>query len=200
MLRKLRPVDWILGMIAAEEVTLLNLATLDALDLQPTDHVLETGFGQGRAVERAARVVTHGTVTGVESSNTMIHLAKRRCRRWIEQGRVKLEAGTSSSLPFFDASFDKAYTVHTVWLWTNPTSYVREVSRVLKPGGWFAIGLRGSARDDRAVPLLDGEGAARRAAVARDHLFRGGFSALTLVNVRSAPIWVDVLVAQRAQN
>lgn len=198
-MKGLRPLDWILGMIAAEEATLLNLATLDALDLQPTDHVLETEFRQGRAVERAARVVTQGTVTGIDSSDTMLHLAKRRCRRWIDEGRVKLEAGTSSRLPFVDASFDKAYTVHTSSLWTNPMRYVREIHRVLKPGGWFAMGLRGSARDDREVPLLD-DACALRAAVARDHLFRAGFSKPTIVNVRGAPIWVDVLVAERARN
>lgn len=198
-MKGLRPLDWILGMIAAEEATLLNLATLDALDLQPTDHVLETEFRQGRAVERAARVVTRGTVTGIESSDTAVHAARRRCRRWIEQGRVKLEASSSWRLPFLDASFDKAYTVNTSSFWTHPARYVREIHRVLKPGGWFAIGLRGSARDDRAIPLLD-DGCAQRAAAARDHLFRGGFSKPTIVNVRSAPIWVDVLVAERVRS
>lgn len=178
---------------------LLDLATLDALDLQPTDHVLETEFRQGRAVERAARVVTCGTVTGLESSDTMTHAARRRCRRWIEQGRVKLEASSTWRLPFLDASFDKAYTVNTNWFWTNPARYVREIHRVLKPGGWFAIGLRGSARDDRAIPLLD-DGCAHRAEIARDHLFRGGFSKPTIVNVRNAPIWVDVLVAERGRS
>ena len=138
---------WLLGTIMSHETTAVNVATLAALELQPADRVLEIGFGHGRAIERAAKTVTEGTICGIDFSETMVHMASRRCRRLIEQGRVKLELGDSSRLSYPDVSFDKVYSVHTIYFWPKPAEQLREIQRVLRPGGRLALGVRKKSPD-----------------------------------------------------
>jgi len=49
---------WIIGSIMSRETAALNATVLDALELRPTDRILEVGFGHGRTIERAAAIVT----------------------------------------------------------------------------------------------------------------------------------------------
>jgi ubiquinone/menaquinone biosynthesis C-methylase UbiE len=102
------------------ETTPENDATLDRLDLEPTDRVLEVGFGAGRALERVACVFVRGRVAGVDVSNEMLRMATRRCARFIHEGRVDLRLGTAEELPFEAAFFDKIYSVHTIYFWERP--------------------------------------------------------------------------------
>jgi ubiquinone/menaquinone biosynthesis C-methylase UbiE len=126
------------------ETSAENDAALERLDLKPTDRVLEVGFGPGRALERVAGMVTTGSVAGVEVSEEMIRMASRRCERFIQEGRVELRLGTAERLPFEDASFDKVYSVHTLYFWERPAEVVAELRRVLKPGGLLVLCFRPS--------------------------------------------------------
>jgi ubiquinone/menaquinone biosynthesis C-methylase UbiE len=135
---------WLLGCIMEMETTPENDATLERLDVKPADRVLEVGFGPGRALERVAGLVATGRVAGVEVSEQMIAMATRRCERFIREGRVELRLGTAETLPFEDASFDKAYSVHTLYFWERPAEVVAELRRVLKPGGVLALCFRPS--------------------------------------------------------
>jgi SAM-dependent methyltransferase len=72
----------------------------------------------------------------------MVAMAKRRNRRAISSGIVDLRAGDSLKLPFDSAHFDKAYSVHTVYFWSAPNAHLKEVRRILKPGGSFVLGFR----------------------------------------------------------
>jgi ubiquinone/menaquinone biosynthesis C-methylase UbiE len=53
-------------------------------------------------------------------------------------------------LPFADAAFDKVLCVHVVYFWQNLDDGLREIARVLKPGGRIALVFRTSA-DKAAV-------------------------------------------------
>lgn len=126
----------------SRETTDLNAVTLKTLDLKPSDAVLEIGFGHGRAVEQAAMVVTSGKVVGIDFSETMVQMATRRCRRYIAEGRVKLDLGDSARLPYANAEFDKVYSVHTIYFWPNPLEQLKEIHRVLRAGGRLVLGVR----------------------------------------------------------
>jgi ubiquinone/menaquinone biosynthesis C-methylase UbiE len=112
-----------------------NAWTVSLLDIQPTDRVLEVGFGPGRAVELLAAQASQGFIAGVDFSPTMISLARRRNARAINAGRVELGYGEVTALPFADASFDKALSIHTLYFWTDPVKALTELRRVLKPEG-----------------------------------------------------------------
>jgi ubiquinone/menaquinone biosynthesis C-methylase UbiE len=59
--------------------------------------------------------------------------------RAIAEGRVDIQRASVSHLPFPDATFNTAVAVETHYYWPNLPQDVREVMRVLKPGGQFVV-------------------------------------------------------------
>lgn len=47
-----------------------------------------------------------------------------------------------AGLPYPDRSFDKAWTVHSIYFWDDLGAALREIHRVLRPGGTLLIGFR----------------------------------------------------------
>ena len=131
----------LIGSIMATETAGANDAVVAALALQPTDRVLEIGFGHGRTLDRVARQLTAGFAAGVDLSETMVRMAARRCRDLITAGRVTLHQGDSTRLPFPAGHFNKAYSVHTLYFWSHPEEHLRDIHRVLCSGGRLALGF-----------------------------------------------------------
>jgi ubiquinone/menaquinone biosynthesis C-methylase UbiE len=122
--------------------TVANELTLEQLDIAPGDRVLEVGFGPGTSVERAAALAKGGFVAGVDASLTMVRAARRRNRRLIEAGAVELRHGTVEELPYPEESFDKGFSVNTIYFWADPAACLSAMRRALRPGGVLAIGFR----------------------------------------------------------
>ncbi len=116
-----------------------NLWTVQLLNAQPADHILEIGFGPGLAIQELAKVVRQGRVAGIDFSRTMVRAAQRRNVAAIKAGRVELTYGEAANLPFEASSFDKVFGIHTIYFWHKPQDTLREVWRVLRPGGMLAI-------------------------------------------------------------
>jgi SAM-dependent methyltransferase len=116
-----------------------NLWTIAQLNPQPADHILEVGFGPGVAIEELLKHVTGGLVAGVDFSETMVAKASRRNAEAIRAGRAVLRYGDAENLPFADASFDKAFSIHSIYFWPRPMPVLRELQRVLRPGGLLVI-------------------------------------------------------------
>jgi len=131
----------LIGSIMATETVGANDAVVAALALQPTDHVLEIGFGHGRTLDRVARQLTAGFVSGVDLSEAMVRMTARRCRDLVAAGRVTLHQCDSSRLPFPVAHFNKVYSVHTIYFWSRPEDHLCEIHRVLGSGGQLALGF-----------------------------------------------------------
>jgi ubiquinone/menaquinone biosynthesis C-methylase UbiE len=128
--------------IMSRETATENEATLRLLKVEPTDRILEVGFGHGKTLERAARLAHRGMVLGVDISETCVRQASHRCSKLIDEGRVRLELGDCKNLPYADASFDKAYSVNTIYFWPNPKDQLGEIARLLRPSGRLALGFR----------------------------------------------------------
>ena len=114
---------------------------LDLLEIQPSDSVLEVGFGPGLGLQLAAARAYHGKVVGVDPSETMFEMAQRRNRALIEARRVQLHRGSVEKLPFNDATFDKAMTMNSLHLWPEPVAGLMEVRRTLRTGGRIAVAI-----------------------------------------------------------
>jgi ubiquinone/menaquinone biosynthesis C-methylase UbiE len=52
---------------------------------------------------------------------------------------VDLTRGDVRSLPYGDEEFDRAFTIHCIYFWAEPTACLREIRRVLRANGLLAI-------------------------------------------------------------
>lgn len=123
---------------------------IDLLQVQPGDAVLELGFGPGVAIELLARAGTAGRIVGLDPSQEMHRQAAARNAEAIRAGRVRLDAGSATELPYASASFDRALASNTLQLWPDPSAGLREAHRVLKPGGRMVLGFTHRANQARA--------------------------------------------------
>jgi ubiquinone/menaquinone biosynthesis C-methylase UbiE len=114
---------------------------VDLLDVQPSDKMLEVGFGPGVGIQLLTRSASGGYVAGVDPSKEMVAQATTRNRKAIESGRVCLRHGSVASLPFADNTFDKALAINSMQVWPDAVAGLREMRRVLKPGGEVALGF-----------------------------------------------------------
>ena len=112
---------------------------LSHLDIRPDFTILDVGCGGGRTIERLASMAPNGKVRGVDYSEASVDMSRDTNRALIEQGRVDVQLGNVSALPFPDRAFDLVTAVETHYYWPDLPHDVREVERVLKPGGTFAI-------------------------------------------------------------
>ena len=113
--------------------------TIDLLNLQPTDQVLELGSGAGRGLELAAQQINRGMVTGIDLSATMVCAALRRNRAAFRSGRLALLRGNVTAVPLVGSHFDKIFSIHTLYFWPDPAQTCRNLVRMLKPGGMLVI-------------------------------------------------------------
>ena len=101
--------------------------------------VLDVGCGGGRTVSKLASVAADGRVCGVDFSETSVASSRRTNRRLIEAGRVDIRQSPVSRLPFADATFDLVTAIETHYYWPDLPADLREIRRVLKPGGTFVV-------------------------------------------------------------
>jgi SAM-dependent methyltransferase len=103
------------------------------------DAILDVGCGGGRTVSKLAAIAPEGKVYGVDYSEESVAASKRTNARGIDAGRVEIRQGSVSQLPFADDVFDLVTGVETHFFWPDLPGDVREVFRVLKPGGTLVL-------------------------------------------------------------
>jgi SAM-dependent methyltransferase len=90
-------------------------------------------------VNKLAAIATQGKVYGVDFSGESVAFASRINKQWIETGRVEIREASVSQLPFSAGAFDVVTSVETHFWWPDLPADMREVLRVLKPGGTLII-------------------------------------------------------------
>jgi SAM-dependent methyltransferase len=121
--------------------------TLGLLDIQPSDRVLEVGFGPGVAIAQASQLAANGFVAGVDHSEVMVRQASRRNARGVGQGRIALLQGSAEALPSFGQPFDKIFTINSIHFWSDPVACLRRLAACLTPGGVIAVTLQPRSRN-----------------------------------------------------
>jgi ubiquinone/menaquinone biosynthesis C-methylase UbiE len=139
------PKGWLgrlVGVILALKNRERNAWAISLLDIQPNDQVLEIGFGPGQAIQEVAKLTPNGFVAGIDLSDVMVAQASKRNEAAIRSGRVLLQQGAESPLPFEDNKFNKVFAVNSTQFWSNAIAGLEEVRRVLKPGGRIVITIQ----------------------------------------------------------
>jgi len=98
--------------------------------------VLDLGCGTGRLLEDLRRRLPEAELVGVDPSEAMLTVARGRLGR---DPRVRLEVATAARLPLPDASLDVVTTTMSFHHWEEQGASLREVGRVLAPGGRLLI-------------------------------------------------------------
>lgn len=97
--------------------------------------ILDVGCGGGRTVAKLAEQAPEGKVYGIDYSPESVAVSRRENAGAIAAGRVGIEKASVSRLPFSDDHFDLVTAVETQYYWPRPLDDMKEIRRVLKPGG-----------------------------------------------------------------
>ena len=125
-----------------------NARTLALLGVQPGHHVLEIGFGNGRAAPDVIGQAAGVHYTGIDISPTMVEEANRFNAALIAAGRASLHLASAERMPFANASFDRIFSIGVIHFWKDALVPLHEVRRVMRPGGLAIMG----AIDSRSPP------------------------------------------------
>jgi len=114
------------------------LPTLELMKLEPTDRALDVGCGTGWLPRLIAARVPDGWVLGLDVSNEMIARAREKSTTI---KNVAYEVGGVDCIPAEAQTFTKVISVESAYYWPDPASGLREIFRVLRPGGsaWILI-------------------------------------------------------------
>jgi SAM-dependent methyltransferase len=141
------------------------------LGVQPTDRVLEIGFGPGIAVAELSRLAPKGRVMGVDHSDVMVRQARSRNAAGIRAGRVDLRLAAVDELPDFGTPIDKILVVNNMGFWPDPIGRLKELRAMLSPRGKVAVASQprcpGATRETSAEAGREIEVALRQAGFGR---------------------------------
>ncbi|MSS14991.1 class I SAM-dependent methyltransferase [Porcincola intestinalis] len=101
--------------------------------------VLDVGCGGGNALRLAMHQDPGAAFFGIDYSDVSIEKATAFNGEAVMSGRLSLKKASVSSLPFGDGFFDTVYSVESYFFWPDLPNDMREICRVLKSGGTFAI-------------------------------------------------------------
>ena len=125
--------------------TRLVNAAVELLDPRPKATILDIGFGGGLSLVTLAAKAPCAKIIGVDYSREMVETSGRLIRDKKLDARVSVKWGDVAKLPFRAGTFHKVLTVNSLYYWPDLIASLREVARVMKPGGRLAAGFRSEA-------------------------------------------------------
>jgi ubiquinone/menaquinone biosynthesis C-methylase UbiE len=113
-------------------------------------NVLEVGSGRGGGSEFIMRYFNPKKMIGLDYSENAVNF----CEKNYTADGLSFKCGDAEKLPFEDSSFDAIVNVESSHCYSSVPQFVKEVKRVLKPGGYF---LFADFRDAVDLGLLEEE-------------------------------------------
>ena len=115
----------------------MTLESIRTLLIEDHESILEIGHGNAGHVKNILSLAKGLKYTGIDISETMNQEAGKLNHEFQDQASFLLYEG--KSLPFENETFDKIFTVNTVYFWENPVEFLNEICRVLKDNGTFVL-------------------------------------------------------------
>lgn len=158
-----------------DRITSRHLGPLDArivadvagAGLGPHHRLLDVGTGPGRLPRALAAALPEQRFDAVDLSPEMIEHAREAAGRAGVGDRITFVVGDVSRLPYPDGSFDLIVSSLSQHHWTDVEGAVRELRRVLRPGGrlWIYDVRFALRRATRAARAAFPDGTVRREAI-----------------------------------
>lgn len=104
------------------------------LQLPEDARVLDVGCGSGWASRLMAGIAKGGRVVGIDIADEMVRLAAESS---LDFPNVEFKVASAESLPFSSAEFTHAFSMESLYYYTNMVAALREIHRVLGDGGIF---------------------------------------------------------------
>jgi SAM-dependent methyltransferase len=114
------------------------LPVLEKICIRAADNVLDVGCGPGWLSRRLAKLAPAGRVVGMDISDEMIRLARRTSA---EHQNILYVPGEVAEIPWEPNFFHHVISVESAYYWPEPAAGMKEIFRVLRPGGaaWILI-------------------------------------------------------------
>ena len=119
-------------------------ALIEALAAAPGDKILDLASGTGEPALTLAKRSPHTEIIGIDAAPAMVAVAQKKATA--EQLKnIRFHTMAAENLDFGDESFDRILCRFGVMLFEDPLKGVKEIQRVLKPGGHFAFAVWSTA-------------------------------------------------------
>lgn len=115
---------------------------VDLAALNPVDRVLDVGAGSGIVtLALAKQIAPPGRVVGIDLSEGMLEVARGKAQAAGLDERIQLQKMDAERLEFEDGSFDAVVSLFALLHFPDPARALREMGRVVKPGGRVVVGI-----------------------------------------------------------
>ncbi|HEX2477047.1 MAG TPA: methyltransferase domain-containing protein, partial [Lacipirellulaceae bacterium] len=119
------------------EVVAQRREVLKALELRKGERVLDIGSGPGLlAYDMAALVGSAGRVCGIDTSEDMLAMSRKRCA---DQPWTEFQKADATNLPYPENNFDAAVSTQVYEYVADIPAALAELSRVTRPGGRVVV-------------------------------------------------------------
>jgi len=108
--------------------------TLRRLPMKPTARVLDVGCGTGELLMRLRAKFPAALLSGIDPVPQMLAVAKEKL-----SGKEDLRVGYADKLPWQSGTFDLVVSSNMFHYITHPVEAMREMARVVRPGGAFVL-------------------------------------------------------------
>jgi trans-aconitate methyltransferase len=126
---------------------------VDVMDVKPSDHVLEIGCGPGAGAELICQRLETGKLFAIDRSESGVDRTKRRCRQYVESGRLTVRQIDLATLRVPVKRLNKVFAFNVNLFWVRPCAdEVALLHERVVPGG--AVYLFYEATRAELVPSI----------------------------------------------
>lgn len=112
---------------------------IENLHIQIAEQVLELGHANAGHLDELFE--HHPTIgyTGLETSYSMYKEAQRKNQKWVESSQAQFIHYNGKDIPFAAESFNKIFSVNTIYFWTDIVYLLSCLKKILRSGGRIAL-------------------------------------------------------------